>query len=369
MANTKETLFENELPAIPELRALDGWKQIPIIKTERSSEPLVPLGIFSEHRRVLTSSVYAGEHHNSPYSGGLEGSNITAFARENVAHKLDKAAERLPRGYHLLIMDAYRSIQVQAALYEHFDKLLRKQYPEWSDDEIATEAQKYISQPSTDETKPAPHNTGGVIDTVIIKVDDEIQNEIDLLDKAFSDLADDNWQDAYLIEMKRSELLRRNGKMLEFGTRFDHGGPESALRYFEEKQKLQPLTDKEKDALNNRRLLYSVMTEAGFAPYADEWWHFNDSATQMGAAALGKEYAEYGPAHLDANNINFEQMRKAQHDNSVKHARGETWTPPKGLEVHFKLAKVATFANNPMNMWELTETVAKLEPVEEEKAA
>jgi D-alanyl-D-alanine dipeptidase len=356
----------NNLPElktpISELPPLAGWKEIPIVETDRSHEPLVPLGMFSDHANILTSSTYADEHNNSPYPDGLEGSSVALFAREGVAEKLDTAASLLPRGKYLMVMDGYRSLQVQGSLFEQYSQSLADQHPDWSDEEISTETQKYVSIPSTDPTRPSPHNTGASIDTVIIEVNDTVQTEIETIDVQLSSLDKADWQTEYLLEMRKNELLRRNGKMLNFGTRFDYGGPEAGLRYLEEKSTTQELTDEEQTALENRRLLYSVMTSAGFEPYDDEWWHYNDPASQMGAKIAGHEFAEYGAATLSEDNQAFAEMREAHHLNSVAIARGEEWTPPQGLEAHYALARQAFTANNPRNIFAMTGAVEKIEP-------
>lgn len=369
MTTPQEQLTQSEPLPIPETVPLAGWKEIPIAETDRSKEPLVPLGIFSEYRKIITSSVYADEHHNSPYTDGLEGSNVAVFAREGVAKKLEKAADMLPTGHHLMVMDAYRTLEVQGALYEQYEKGLKAKHPDWTEDEISAETQKYVSVPSHDKTRPSPHNTGASVDVVIIKVDDDIQQEIDTIDAELSTLNEDNWEREYLLEMKRSELIRRYGKMLHFGTKFDHGGSEAALRHYEEKAKEGALSPDDEEAQKNRRLLYSVMIKAGFEPYADEWWHYNDPASQMGAKVAGREYAEYGAIEMSEENKKYELMRKQHHINSVRLARGEEWTPPKGLETHYKIAKAAIFGNNPKNIWRMTDTVAKIEPTEEDTAA
>jgi D-alanyl-D-alanine dipeptidase len=355
-------ISSTELAPIPLSDTLAGWKEVPIMDTEMSHEPLVPVGIFSEHSSILSSSVYADEHHNSPYHGGLEGSNIAVFVREGVAKKLDTAAKMLPHNYHLMVMDAYRTLNVQESLYEQYQSGLQAQHPYWSAEDIATETQKYVSIPSRDKTKPSPHNTGASVDVVVIQVDEEIQNTIDQIDATLSNVRAQNWQQAYLLEMKRSELLRRHGKMLNFGTRFDHGGPEAALRYYEEKSDSSILSLEDQEAMQNRRLLYDVMTRSGMEPYAEEWWHYNDPASQMGAKVAGRQYAEYGAIELSNNNQQFAEMRKVHHLNSVRLASGEEWIPPKGLEVHYKLARLAIFGKDPKNVWGMTDTVARIEP-------
>lgn len=348
-----------------------GWKELPIQETELSREPLVPLGIFSEHPKILTSSAYADEHDSSPYVGGLEGSLTALFVRQGVAERLDQAAGFLPRGYHLMAMDTYRTLEVQQALYDQYSDGLRRQHADWSDEEISAETQKYVSLPSHDPTRPSPHNTGGAVDLLIVKVPVEIQDQIDEIDKALADLPADNWQADYLLQMQRSQLMRLHASPLEFGTQFDHGGAEAALRHYEELLEAGELNLEDEEALQNRRLLYSVMIKAGFEPYADEWWHYNDPATQMGAKVAGREYAEYGAVELSKENTEFAQMRFLHNQNSARLARGEDWIPPKGLEEHFYLAKLAIrgVAGNPRNMWQMQGNVAKIAPPENETAA
>lgn len=363
MTSAQEKLTQpNELLPIPEIPPLAGWKEIPIVETELTHEPLVPVGIFSDHRKIISSSVYADEHYNSPYKGGLEGSNIAVFVREGVAKKLDKAAELLPSGHHLMVMDGYRTLEVQGALYKQYEDSLRAQHPDWTEEQLSTETQKYVSVPSRDKTRPSPHNTGASADVVIIKVDDETQQRIDAIDAELVTLAEQDWQQEYLLEMERSALIRRNGKMLQFGTRFDHGGAEAALRHFEEKAAATALSPEDEEALKNRRILYDVMTKAGFAPYADEYWHYNDPASQMGAKVTGREYAEYGAIEMSEENKEYADMRHRHHHNSTRLAKGAEWIPPRGLEAHYAIARAAVRGNNPQDVWKMEDTVDKIEP-------
>ncbi|MCG4287414.1 D-alanyl-D-alanine dipeptidase, partial [Lactobacillaceae bacterium KNUT 0156] len=43
----------------------------------------------------------------------------------------------------------------------------------------------------------------------------------------------------------------------------------------------------------NRRLLYHVMTQAGFTNYIEEWWHF-DYGNQNWATVSKRDFAVYG---------------------------------------------------------------------------
>ncbi|RYJ41758.1 M15 family metallopeptidase [Flavobacterium beibuense] len=60
-------------------------------------------------------------------------------------------------------------------------------------------------------------------------------------------------------------LADENGNLLDMGNEFDDF---SSLSHY--------ISDKiSEKAQNNRKLLRGIMTEAGFMPYDNEWWHFD----------------------------------------------------------------------------------------------
>lgn len=60
-------------------------------------------------------------------------------------------------------------------------------------------------------------------------------------------------------------LANENGNLLDMGNEFDDF---SSLSHY--------VSDKiSEKAQNNRKLLRDIMTEAGFMPYDNEWWHFD----------------------------------------------------------------------------------------------
>ena len=61
---------------------------------------------------------------------------------------------------------------------------------------------------------------------------------------------------------------------------------------------LEDLTETQRQILDNRRLLYSVMHEAGFTNLPSEWWHY-DAGDQLWAHYGKHERAVYGPAELE----------------------------------------------------------------------
>ncbi len=79
-----------------------------------------------------------------------------------------------------------------------------------------------------------------------------------------------------LANFEIARLYRDHAEALDFGTAFDFAGQQSALTFCETNESLGPV------AQDSRRMLYNIMTRAGFEPYTEEWWHFN-SGNQMAA--------------------------------------------------------------------------------------
>lgn len=183
-------------------------------------EPMIPLSTLSPK-----ISVYPAYYHQ-----GYKGTQPEAYLREGAARKLSSAAEQLPDGYQLVVLDGWRSFDVQASLYEGFRQSLLAQG--WQEGEALTEElRKFVAYPTTDVEKPSPHLSGGAIDLTIA--------------------GPDGW--------------------LEMGTDFDDFSERATTRHYEERS---PLTERETLFRNNRRLLYHLMTQAGFVNYSEEWWHY-----------------------------------------------------------------------------------------------
>lgn len=294
--------------------SVEGWKTLPI---EAVDEPLVPLGPFGEYRAIYTSSIYFGEHNDSPYispTQQLDGAMATVFVRESVAQRLLEAQEMLPDGQRLIVFDSYRPLKVQASLYDMFSSRLGAKYPDWSSDEIANESQKYVSLPSTDASRPSPHNTGGAVDLGIIELSPRDEMRVREIDHALNEWLHPESDIAYQLEMEKSAILRHGGRLLHFGTPFDHGGASASVDHFEQlEQSGFQLSPEDIVARDNRRLLYTVMTRVGMQPYGPEWWHWNAPETQMGAVTVGLDVASFGAAELSVENIEHERMRSMHH--------------------------------------------------------
>ena len=86
-------------------------------------------------------------------------------------------------------------------------------------------------------------------------------------------------------------LRWRGGDALWMGSLFDDASPIAHLAHFETLQPQWSFSAEEARA--NRRLLYWLMVEAGFATNPNEWWHFS-YGDQMWAQATGADAALYG---------------------------------------------------------------------------
>lgn len=218
---------------IPILPSVDGWKEVEIVE---SDEPLVCIEGFST--RIISSPQYFAQK----IPGSIEG----CYLRKTVAEKLLIAGSMLPEGFKLVIWDAWRPLAVQQALFDAFKNNIKSERPGLSEEEYNLLTQTYVSTPSVDPKKPSPHNTGGAVDLTL--------------------------QDS-------------QGDLLSMGTAFDYFGTMAATRYFEDSPEIWVRQWRE-----NRRLLYRVMTEAGFTNYREEWWHFDYGnqfwATQKGVCAI-----------------------------------------------------------------------------------
>lgn len=284
-----------------------GWKQVSICPV---NEPLVPLGIFAEYPRNLvhTDMIYAGETSASPYVGGLVGSLLTAFVRKGIAERLEKARQLLPEGMTFVVWDPFRPLDVQKSLFDWFYTKLKNEHTDFSEEELMAEAQKFVSLPSTDPTKPSPHNTGAVVDLSIIQLNAgewrNIQKEARKLSYST------NWQDIYQFEMEKAKMFR-GAQVLPMGTVFDEVSEKTMSNYYELNGDVEPLW--------NRRLFYSVMSAVGFENYEEEWWHFS-YGDQFWGKKTGKN-AFYGAAQLSPENIWWEKNVRRGH-----YVRNLAWT-------------------------------------------
>lgn len=183
-------------------------------------EPLISLSDYFGGRIIISPQYYLN---------GVRGAVNACCLRKTAALLLENALGRLPAGLTFKVFDAWRPIEVQFALFERFYNLLKTENPSWGEDRLKAETKKFVSLPSLDPELPSVHNSGGAIDLTIVE--------------------------------------EKNGNELDMGTAFDDFTEKSLTAHFEESEFTQ--------IRDNRRLLYRVMTEAGFTNYPLEWWHYD----------------------------------------------------------------------------------------------
>ncbi len=221
------------LSPIPPLHGNVGWRELEIAAVD---EPLVPVDGIAP--RIFDRAEY--------HAWGLPGSLPRSWVRAGVAERLERVAVGLPDGFTLVVWDAYRPLEVQAALFAAYLSELVAVHPEMPGESLEEAAARYVTPPSRSLVAPPPHLTGGAVDLTLGDGDGAVRN---------------------------------------LGTSFDAFVPEAETHAFEQ------INSGVRDL---RRLLFWSMHAEGFTNYAEEWWHF-DFGDQFWALVTG-ETAIYGPA-------------------------------------------------------------------------
>jgi D-alanyl-D-alanine dipeptidase len=221
---------------IPKCREFswDEYKKILIVE---SGEPLIPL---STSNLLVTYPFYA--------KMGIANAIPECFVREGVFEKLHQVAELIPVGKKLVVLDGWRPFSVQQHLFDTLINILKKSFPTHPEHHLHEKAKSLVSPPSSDIKAPSPHLTGGSVDVT---------------------LCDDM------------------GRFLNMGTDFDEASQFSWTDALESESSL------DREAQENRRILYNTMSEVGFTNLPSEWWHY-DFGNQLWAYRNGAQQAEYG---------------------------------------------------------------------------
>ncbi|SYW17285.1 M15 family metallopeptidase [Oenococcus oeni] len=218
------------------------WNKIGKVSIQESNDPLVSVSYIPE--KLIVSPQY--------FIQNIPGALPDLYIRNQVQHKLIEAAKLLPNGYKFVIFDGWRSIETQKALFYKMKDFVKRDHPNFTEEETLTATLRIVALPSTDIEKPSPHNTGGSIDLSIA----------------------DN-----------------SGRLLGMGGPFDDIKETAKTAFYENESKMNI-----KEAVHvqeNRRFLYNVMTQVGFTNYIEEWWHF-DYGNQNWAYNKGTEHAIFG---------------------------------------------------------------------------
>jgi zinc D-Ala-D-Ala dipeptidase len=250
-------LRDKPIPPPPADRAR-GYRDLPIaFDGAANQEPIVALREYG----VRGENFYA-QPRNPPYYAVIPGSIETLHLRKGAAEHLRDVNARLAEAeLELFVFDAWRPQAVQAYFHDRWlPAELRRRKPQLSDEQLAAEVQNYWAAPSTGRDAPSPHSTGGAVDLTI------------------------RW---------------RGGDPLWMGSLFDDASPLAHTARFETEISPDAFSFSDEEARANRRLLYWLMTDAGFASNPSEWWHFS-FGDQMWAKLRGEPEALYAGAEAPA---------------------------------------------------------------------
>lgn len=247
-----QPLRERAMPAeAVALGSAGGYREIAIAFDDAAnSEPLVDAAEFG-----LSGANFYASAHNPPYYHAIPGAIDRLLLRKNVGERLTRVNTRLSEAsLELWLFDAWRPQAVQIYFHDHwFPAELRRRKPELSAEDLLAEVETYWAAPSQGDGAPSPHSTGGAVDLTI------------------------RW---------------RNGDPLWMGSLFDDASTIAHTARFESACG-EAFSFSDDEARANRRLLYWLMREAGFAANPSEWWHFS-YGDQMWAKLAGAPAALYG---------------------------------------------------------------------------
>jgi len=238
----------------PPPKGARGYRELPIaFDGAANKEPLVTLSDYG----VRGENFYAQER-NPPYYAIIPGAITTLSLRQGAAERLRDVNARLSKAeLELFVFDAWRPQAVQSYFFDQWlPAELRKRKPQLSDEQLAAEVSNYWAAPSTGAGGPSPHSTGGAVDLTI------------------------RW---------------RAGEALWMGSLFDDASPLAHTNRFEAALDPEAFSFSNEEARANRRLLYWLMVEVGFASNPSEWWHFS-FGDQMWAKLRNEPEALYAGA-------------------------------------------------------------------------
>lgn len=239
---------------IPPPAPKSGYRTTPIHHDGAANgEPLVHARDYG----IAGANHYASTR-NPPYYHAAPGAIDALVLRKGAAERLARVNAKLAPAYlELFLFDAWRPQAVQRYFHDVWlPNELRRRDPSLDGDALKREVEAYWAAPSAGAGAPSPHSTGGAVDLTI------------------------RW---------------RGGEPLFMGSLFDDASPISHTAHFETVPSGEVISFSAEEARANRRLLYWLMREAGYASNPTEWWHFS-FGDQMWAQATGAPAALYAAA-------------------------------------------------------------------------
>jgi len=148
---------------------------------------------------------------------------VIPYVRERVAQMCQEAAEKLPKGYHLGLVEGWRPIERQQRIYDFLWAAAKEAFPNRDHVALRRTVCRWVAP--TDQKAPPGHCTGAAVDV---------------------------W------------LIDDAGEPYDVTSPYDRfqAAPTYALGLSEEAQR-------------NRSILVETMLEVGFSNCRDEWWHYS----------------------------------------------------------------------------------------------
>jgi D-alanyl-D-alanine dipeptidase len=165
------------------------------------------------------------------------------LVRRRVAEMLAEAAERLPDGLKLTIVEGWRAPAVQRQMYEATEREMSELHPDWSPAILRRTINRFSAPP--DHRVPPPHCTGGAVD---LEITTPVGERLDMTSP-------------YRLSDRHSNATDARG--------------------------LSPT------ARCNRDMLVATLSAVGFTNYPAEWWHW-EYGTPGWALRAGQPFAFYG---------------------------------------------------------------------------
>ncbi len=166
------------------------------------------------------------------------------LVRSGVASRLAGAAESLPAGLQLLVIEAYRPVEMQQRYFDaHLDEL-RVVYDGLPEHDLLLMTSRFVAPPKG----VPPHCSGAAVDLT---------------------------------------LSFEGGAELEMGTGINEGPEQSEGRCFSDARNIP------KECQENRAVLFQALTAQGLVNYPTEWWHWS-FGDRYWALLTGAPAAVYG---------------------------------------------------------------------------
>jgi D-alanyl-D-alanine dipeptidase len=210
-------------------------------RTKGRPEPIAALNRILEvenHEPLVDMRVYAP-------SVKLFRPAVIPYCRARVAEMAEAAAQALPEGYHLGLVEAWRPIERQQRIYDFMWRSAVEAFPNRPHASLRRTVCRWVAP--TDQKAPPGHCTGAALDV-------------------------------WLVDDAGEQIDTTSGNRFGTAPTYAHG-----------------LTE---DALRNRMILVETMLAQGFSNCRDEWWHYSYGDAGW-AVRLEQDSCCYGRVTMD----------------------------------------------------------------------